>query len=324
MGLNMGSSRQEAEEAAAGWIARRDAGAWSDAEAESLQAWLDESPGNRVAYYRFNAAWQETGRLQALLGASSAAVAEAARAKRWSRPQMALAAGVVLAIGAALLLSQSPLLRGNVYSTAVGGLQTVPMADGSRVTLNTDSKLNVALGEFERHIELERGEAFFEVARDPARPFVVTAGSKRVVAVGTAFSVRREGEDLHVIVSQGVVRVESPGDRSISLKSLPAGSIVDARHDGILVRRQSIDEMEKHLTWREGLLTFRDTPLADAVAEFNRYNTRQIVIESPQIASLQIGGIFRATKIEPFVQLLQQGFPVRATVAHDRILLNSR
>jgi len=262
------------------------------------------------------------------------------------RAPWALAASVVLGLTLAVAvyeLERSPLNR---FSTVIGGLEAVPLADGSRVTLNTDSELQVSLEPTERVVSLNHGEAYFEVAQDKSRPFIVNAGHKRVIAVGTQFSVRRDGESVQVIVTEGTVRMEdrrarspssaqtsssfsrasadsvpteAPGSAEVVL--LPAGSVARAQADAVLVRNERPAEIEQHLSWRSGLLTFRDTPLADAVAEFNRYNARKIVIEDPSIATLQLGGIFRSTNIDPFIELLEQGFPVRATVEGNRILL---
>jgi transmembrane sensor len=230
----------------------------------------------------------------------------------------------VLTVGATFLIFENRLLPRNDYSTVVGGLEAVPMLDGSRVTLNTDSEIRVAVTEKERRVELKQGEAFFEVAKDPNRPFVVSVAGQRIVAVGTAFSVRRQGNDIRVIVSEGKVRVEVPGKDAALMEPVSAGSVVRTASNEVLIQKKPIAEIEQSLSWRSGLLTFRDTPLADAIAEFNRYNTRKIVIEDPEIAALQVGGIFRATNLDPFVHLLQDGFPVRATMEEDRIVLRSR
>lgn len=324
-------SREQVEQAAAEWIARRDTGSWSEADAAALQSWLAGSPSRRAAYYRLNAAWHEAGRLRALHTAglsrdeSDVAVDHMDRAvsgtqhRRWA---LALAAGLLLAIAGALLVFDDQIFHPNRYTTVIGGLQAVPMPDGSRITLNTDSQLRISLTENERRIDLDRGEAFFEVAKDPNRPFVVRAGNRRIIAVGTQFSVRREGDDVRVIVTEGTVRLE-PAAASTTPALLPAGTIARAEADNVLVQQQPIPEIEQRLTWRSGILTFRDTPLADAVAEFNRYNTRKIVIEDPAIAALQVGGIFRSTNLDPFVHLLEQGFPIHATPDGDRIILTA-
>jgi transmembrane sensor len=206
------------------------------------------------------------------------------------------------------------------------------MQDGSRVILNTDSALRIAVTDRQRRIDLERGEAFFEVAPDPKRPFIVQVGHGRVIAVGTQFSVRREDDRTQVIVSEGTVRFENDNlaraggsrDRAAANSSgllLPAGTIARTQSDDVLVQQKPAAEIEQSLTWRSGLLTFRNTPLADAIAEFNRYNTRKIVIEDPSIAALEVGGIFRSTNLDTFVRLLEQGFHIHATVAGDRIVL---
>jgi transmembrane sensor len=394
-------SREDAESAAAAWIARRDTPHW---DAAAFEGWLAESVSHRVAYYRLNAAWQEAGRLRILRGVDPATIEApvdtsvadspaisapdlanfsegvqglAGRSARQPRPferraPWVLAASVTLGLCAALgvyRLERAPTAR---FSTVVGGLEAVPLADGSRVTLNTDSELKVSLEPRERVVSLDRGEAYFEVAKDKSRPFIVNVGPKRVTAVGTQFSVRRDGDSIQVIVTEGTVRMEdrrarassasaqsptaaqvprstqtpaseqaatsssapgsaeavpqgspaslsSPGSADVIL--LPAGSVARAEADAVLVRNEPLTEIEQHLSWRSGLLTFRDTPLADAVAEFNRYNERKIVIEDPRIALLQLGGVFRSTNIDPFIELLEQGFPVRATQKGNRILL---
>jgi transmembrane sensor len=105
---------------------------------------------------------------------------------------------------------------------------------------------------------------------------------------------------------------------------LPAGSVASSESGAVLVKKADVTQIERHLTWRSGTLTFRDTPLADAVAEFNRYNRRQIVIEDPAIAAIEVGGVFRATNLEPFIHLMEEGFPVTVTEEGDRIVLRAR
>ena len=198
------------------------------------------------------------------------------------------------------------------------------------VTLNTDSQIRIALTDTERRVELRHGEAFFEVSKDPNRPFVVRAGDQRVIAVGTKFSVRREGDDVEIVVTEGKVRVEDgaagQGYRvggSADLFLTP-GSIARADDAGVLVQRRTLPEAEEHLSWRTGWLMFRNQGLADAIAEFNRYSARKIVIQDPAIASLKIEGNFRATNVEAFVRLLESGFPVRAEVRADQIVLTAK
>lgn len=212
------------------------------------------------------------------------------------------------------------------YRTAIGALDTIGLADGSRATLSSDSRIDVALSRAQRHVALEHGEAFFDVAKDPGRPFAVDAGARRVIAVGTRFSVRRDGPDLRVVVTEGTVRLESePVDgRTQPTTLLPAGSIALAGANGVLVRSGSIEDAERYVDWRNGYLVFRDTALSAAAAEFNRYNTRRLVIGDAAVGELRVGGNFRWSNAEVFVGLLEQAMPVRAERLPDRIVLHSR
>ena len=265
-------------------------------------------------------------------GMSSTPSPAAGRAKPLGLRQRTLAlagaAALLFAVGGGLYLALAP--NGERYATPVGGLASVPMADGSNVTLNTDSQIRIALTDTERRVELGHGEAFFEVSKDPNRPFIVRAGDKRVIAVGTKFSVRREGDDIEIVVTEGKVRVEDGAagqDSRVGGSAevfLTPGSIARADDAGVLVQRRTLPEAEEHLSWRTGRLMFRDQGLADAIAEFNRYNARKIVIQDPAIADLKIEGNFRATNVEAFVRLLESGFPVRAEVRADQILLTAK
>ena len=360
------------EEAAGNWFAKRESGEWTAVDQEHFEQWLNESPLHRVAYLRIEHVWERAERLRALGGSTpqvpppgkwvlspffeakgTVSSAEEARAKRFLSSArgygFAVAASVALAVAAAAAWYFSN--PGSYFRTPVGGLESVPLADGSRVTLNTDSAIRVTVTPHERGVELERGEAFFEVAHDPNRPFVVSAGRQRVVAVGTQFSVRRDGEDVEVIVSEGTVRLEPSelprgvqGDRKATLSSspgsrdsvpfgssgsaevvlLPAGSVAHAGDAGVLVQEESPAQAEESLSWRSGVLVFHDMTLAEAVAEFNRYNTRQIVIEDPAVAGLRIAGNFRATNVEAFVRLLEHGYPLRVEQQETQVVLKAR
>jgi transmembrane sensor len=261
----------------------------------------------------------------------------------------ALAASIALAYMATATWFYWP--AGPDYKTPIGGTASVPMADGSKVTLNTDSAISVALTENEREVRLDQGEAFFEVAHDPNRPFVVTAGDKRVIAVGTKFSVRRIGDDIRVFVTEGKVRLEEGGGsaRAFSKTSahasnshlharaedsraaadqepsgqflLAAGGVARTDGEGILVQQKPLAEVEESLSWRAGYIIFHESSLADAVTELNRYNVRKIVIEDPDIAEIKLSGKFRTTDFDAFVRLIEGGFPLHVRQSSDRIVL---
>jgi transmembrane sensor len=248
---------------------------------------------------------------------------------RSSWPRWAAAAVVLVALAAGLWIFLDSPFTGDRYSTPVGGLNDVRLVDGSHITLNTDTHLRVRLSQAERRIDLDRGEAFFEVAHDPARPFVVYAGDKRVMAVGTKFSVRRERDDVEVVVTEGKVKLAtadaSPsGSAGPPVTLLPAGTVAKTAKTAVLVHEESAPETEAHLSWRNGYVVFKDTTLEDAANTFNRYNTRQIVIGDPQIATVRIGGNFRSNNIESFLSLLKDGFPIIVEETEDQAILKAR
>lgn len=348
------------EQAASEWLARRYSGSWTGTDQCGFDRWLESSVRHRVAYLRLELIWQQTDRLRALgAGIDSDTPPPVGRwtltpffdgAQRLTPVherattirRYALAATVLLS---ALLGTTAYYFwpAGRAYQTDVGAVASVPLADGSKVTLNTDSSLRISLGEKERHVDLRRGEAYFVVTHDRSRPFVVEAGKKRVIAVGTQFSVRRKGDDLEVVVTEGKVRVEdetavdsgrvqdaSPAARAplrgIAMTHQPlyliAGEIARVTEGGVLVQAKAPSQLEEQLSWRAGVLIFRDRSLGDAVAEFNRYNDRKIVIEDPAVAALRIEGTFRATNVDSFARLLEEGYSLNVDEVNGRIVLS--
>ncbi|RXR06532.1 FecR family protein [Pseudoxanthomonas composti] len=356
---------REIERIASHWLARREGGQWDATAQQALQAWLEQDTAHRVAWLRLSAAWDEAGRLQALgaglprgqlpprgtwtgRGAAAtdasamppqapvgdawdlralrfAARAPTERRRRW--PQLLAATAAALGLLAIVFhAGLAPPPRTDTYASAVGDLRTQRLADGTDATLSSDSRIAVTLSAGERHVELQRGEAFFHAAKDPARPFVVAAGARQVVAVGTRFSVRRGQDELRVVVTEGLVRLQpSPGQPATAPTTLlPAGSIALVGPHGVLVRSPGVAEAERALDWRQGLLTFQDSTLAAAVAEFNRYNTRKLELGDAATAQLRVAGQFRWANVDAFVRLLEQGFPVRAERHKDRVVLRQR
>jgi transmembrane sensor len=348
----MGPHRQ-IEKAAAAWLVRRDREEWNKADQAAFQAWLSASTAHRLAFVRLQAAWQQAGRLKALaagttnggallpadqLGMPKPAKSPArlsrhedleksgARDPRRFRISVrrVLGASVAAACLAAAVVGWFAWPHQETsYRTAIGGMTAISMKDGSTVTLNTNSDIRVALSETERRVDLEQGEAFFEVAKDPSRPFIVRVGDRRVIAVGTKFSVRRESNHVRVIVTEGRVRVEhSEPQHPAEIALVSAGGVAVAGAAGVLVQDKSLSDAEERLSWRDGIVVFRETLLSDAVAEFNRYNTRQIFIEDPTLGSMRIGGHFRARNAEGFVRLLADAFPIRVEENESRIVLH--
>ena len=351
--------------AAAAWFAKHEGGRWSAADQATLESWLDSATAHRIAYIRIAAAWERAERLTALGAgvpagvipprdgwniASTQSVAAAdkgageiagevhgrplvasnpspirgrsARDRLLNRRLVFIAASLLLGAATVWYVSAS---RGTAYSTPVGALASVPLSDGSTVTLNTNSLVHVAYRAKERRVTLDRGEAFFEVSKDRSRPFVVEIGGGQVTAVGTQFSVRKDGNETRVLVTEGRVRIDRTDFRSGSGSAeVDAGSEAQLEQNSVRVDQPDSSRVEQHLSWRTGYLTFHDTPLPDAIAEFNRYHNRKIVMDDPTLAALRIGGRFRTTDAEAFLWLLQSGFPISVAQRDDRISLTRR
>ena len=369
-------SHKKSEDRAAAWIARRDSGEWTSADEAGLTQWLESSTANRVAFLRLESAWEEARRLKAL--GAGMRPREVPPVGRWrhthffsSRPAAEPSEGLVqpvesvdlsrqfepkrirwrfAAAAASVLLATGigsyALLHGrdgDRYSTPIGGIASVPLNDGSNITLNTDSDIRVHLTPTERRVDLGQGEGFFVVAKDPGRPFVVHAGNKTVTAIGTQFSVWRDGDDVRVVVTEGTVSVgatkEKLTHRTLSrphyadsdvlasgstmpeVARLPAGGIAHITDGDILIESASVPKAEELLTWREGYLTFHETTLAEAAEEFNRYNPHKIMIYDPEVAALRISGTFRPASYDAFVRLLEEGFSIHSKTTDESTVL---
>ena len=350
----------EIETAAAAWFAKRESGDWSAVDEEQLQAWLESSTARRVAFIRIITAWERSGRLSALgagvspgtipprdvwrfapvLNGKGALAGTSDSPERAESPRFrsllqfsqrvpamrqlpAIAALFLIAIAAGAVWYFSTD-HAHTYRTQIGAITTVPLADGSKLVLNTDSLIRINLDASSRRIILDRGEVFFDVSKDAARPFIVEVADKRVIAVGTRFSVRRDHDDIRVLVIEGRVRIERRGMAPSAETQIAAGSEARTAKTAILIDRPEPTRVEQLLSWRTGYLLFRDTPLTDAVADFNRYSTRKIVIGDPAIAGIRIGGNFRSGDSDAFIWLLQNGFPINVQQRSDRIILTKR
>jgi transmembrane sensor len=244
---------------------------------------------------------------------------------------LALGASVLLVLLTVVLWAFLP--AGTPYTTAIGGYQRIVLDDGSVLQLNTNTKLRVALTEVERRVQLDHGEAYFEVTHDVARPFIVRAGRRRIVAVGTQFSVRLESGDVRVSVTEGTVRLA--GDELVGEEGragpeapetsrtpdagadprrmhageavlLPAGTIVRIASAGTArVEHHPLPEVESQLTWRTGILVFHNQPLGEVVTEINRYNRRHFVIADPALATLSFGGNLKPTDPQSLIDALR-------------------
>ncbi len=313
------------EAQAASWIARCDArGSCEDAE---LASWLLADPRHRAAYLRLAEAWSRTerlARLRPMSGSVDADLLAPARpsARRMARPaaaRISLRAAAALAAAGAFLAwwGLSPHAGTRVYRTGPAGLSRVALPDGTVATLNAHTELRVHFLPALRAVTLVEGEAQFHVVHDSRRPFQVAVDGRVVRDVGTIFDVRRDdARTVEVLVTSGRVAVlpvgGEPSARRLPLRTLGAHQLAVLTAHRVTVRRASPQEMAQRLLWERRKLYFQGETLQQAVAEFNRYNYRRLVIDESSLARLRIGGNFRALDVHSFVAALARSFNIEA------------
>ena len=247
---------------------------------DHFRAWLQASPTHADA-------WRDLNRVDDLIGQALSA-AEAAPPPRRARPVTAMAM-TAFALAACLLLAFVPMLQAGLqadHRTTTAEMRRIVLADGSRVMLAPDSAITVSLGEGKRAVALLRGEAFFEVQRDPARPFTVVAGDSSVRVVGTAFNVRRLAAGAEVAVAQGAVQV-SRADTHVDLRP---GDSIDTSQGQHGIRSTLPTELVA--PWRHGQLVVKDRSVADVVDTLRRYHDGVIMLHGSTLAERRITGIF--------------------------------
>ena len=272
------------------WAAAIDRGLDSDEEA-MLAAWLAEDGRHRGALLRATAALSLLDRARALSGLSGDDDVPRRHWRRWAGGAMAAA------LVAGLSLGFWPD-RAERIDTRIGEIRRMPLADGSVALVNSGTTLRVAFTPAERHIDVSKGEAWFQVAHNPKRPFVVASGSYRVQAVGTAFDVRRDGEAARVVVTKGVVKIWSV-DSAEPPRRVSAGEWAVLHPGRMAVRAMEPQASDQQLAWREGRIVLDDMTLGQAVAEFNRYNNDKLEV-APQLAGRRVVGWFRIYDVDGF------------------------
>jgi transmembrane sensor len=319
--LSTSMNAKEITSLAATWIERSTREDWTEKDQTDLSAWLDKSSAHRIAYWRLDGAWNETYRLAALRSPRSEPEAEVKGRGFLSGLAIAATAVVIAIIGvAASLRFVEP--KTVTYATAIGGHKTVTLDDGSLIELNTATVLRVSDGG-QRKVWLDRGEAYFQVKHDPARPFVVMASGHRVTDIGTKFMVRRNTASLEVAVVEGRVRFDA-ADKPIQSATtlLNPGDVAVASAGSLSVINKPARILSDELGWRRGVLVFNHTTLAEAAAEFNRYNREKLAVFDPAVAHVTIGGTFQMDNIKDFVDLAQTVLGLRVEKRGDETVIS--
>jgi len=360
-------------EEASDWIVKNREGDLDVQEKKQFDAWLRESPQHLRAYLEMSAVWEDVGSLEPSLNASADELIACARAeenivplgsapslrtrvtsetirRKRTTPLRKVALYYALAASALLTLAGTWLCgQRNTYSTAVGEQRSIVLNDGSSVELNSRSRIRVRFSAAERDVDLIEGQALFRVAKNPLRPFIVSADGTHVRAVGTQFDVYRKTYGTVVTVVEGKVAVfgepylpsrtfnagkgsagvpfssrnqgastlplqgtaEGRGPRTGTGEALPSdsanGAIFLAAGEQVTVTPATAAPSPKRANlaaataWTERSLVFDSSPLIEVAEEFNRYNTRQLVIKDPELADIHVSGVF--SSVEPTLLL---------------------
>lgn len=317
------------------WFARRRLGLVKGKEQAEFEAWLADGQ-NEAAYRDLEEMSDDLGAVAATaevrqMRAAALALAPARRPP--ARTVWPIAASLLIALAAAGAWTLTTIGEGEPmaptgaeavqapavkrYVTKVGERLNVRLEDGSLVTLNTNSVMEVAFTPRRRDVRLLQGQGMFQVAKNAERPFVVAAGDRRVTAVGTAFDVRIDAGKVRVVLAQGHVVVDPIRPDGLA-RVLPALERVDLRPGEQLSKdvagpaTVSVADVDRALSWREGQVVFRDDDLAAAIKEMNRYSSTQILIEDPGVADLKISGVFGVSRPENFIAAVTAFYPLEA------------
>jgi transmembrane sensor len=349
------SSRARTREEAAAWLARVDRGLTAE-ERTALRAWLHAQQLNYRVFLEMASLWDEMDVLSELSDVFP--LDRSPRQQRrsalgtWS---LAAAAGVLLAalgwFGAEHLRAPAPGVETarNVserFRTAVGEYMAEQLPDGTVVTLNTDTSVDVVYSEARRDVFLRKGEAHFEVAHAPEWPFYVHVGGSVVQAVGTAFNVRLGAEGgIEVTVIEGKVQIGraeepgSPNDAQNVAVPLTQPSTWDATVvggqvavlDGAAAAKSAPQiaqiepvDIDIKLAWQRGMLVFRGESLGMILSEVGRYTTTQFVLADQDLAAIRVGGYFRAGDVDGLLLFLRENFQIESEPAdNDRVILRA-
>lgn len=306
------------QQQAARWFARLRADDVTERDRLQWQAWLAQDPQHRQAYAQFEALWSSLGDFAPMpevavkVRTAARGLDSPARVRplRWATAA-ALAIVAVLAGALFLRTAETPDIR---YATNLGERRSLQLIDGTRVDLDTNSALRVQFNEGERRIILDRGRAFFRVAHEE-RPLRVLAEGSSVRAVGTQFEVYRQGGMIDVALFEGRVELQSTqadGNPDEVLATLDPGQ--QARIAGNQVSFSQYPVQAGGLPdWLSGRLVFDDTPLSEAISEFNRYSNQPILLETPQLGKHRISGVFRSEATDGFIEALHEVYGIRSS-----------
>jgi transmembrane sensor len=328
---------------------------------ERFVTWLRTSPEHVRAYLELVALWEDASHydpartldVDALIAPARAATnvvaletaplvdrtpADPPKASPYSSLRNALryrlAAAAMVGGLAATIGAWFALHHDRSYATEVGEQRSIRLEDGSNVELNALSRIRVRFSDHERAVDLLAGQVLFRVAKNKDRPFVVVSGDTRVRAVGTQFDVNRKRSGTIVTVLEGRVAIvpqqgTTPG--SAAPLTAPAPMEIGAGEQ-VTVTARSVRPAQRAnvvmaTAWTQQQLIFESTPLPDVAEEFNRFNTRRLVIEGAELDDFHVSGTFSTVdpaSLQRFLRFLREQPGIEVLESGDQIVVTKK
>lgn len=334
------------------WLVEREEG-WQPGREREFNLWKAKDFRHEIALRELEISWDRLKQLRHLIDdptlrpnldiLSTGNRIERRRRKKLFAGAGSLAAVIALSIGLWTMVDEKEpatkeLSSPDFYSTTVNDYKQIVLEDGSIMEMNASTRVSISYLESRRQVHLLSGEAHFQVEKNPLRPFLVDAGSVSVKAVGTAFNVRYDSDEVQVLVTEGRVSVNAlPGkagdilpeaEVSWMFPELVAGdqATISIQGNHLIPLRSKVEteEFEEILAWKGPRLFFNGTPLEEAVRQFNEHNEIKVIIEGDALRKLSIGGSFLVEDVEAFVRLLAgDGSIVVERTGYDTVTLKS-
>jgi len=344
--MDLKERNEQVIDEASRWFIECRSGELDAADRREFVRWLKRSPEHVCAYMEISEAYSAVPEVQALQGPVLAQLTERLRARLENEPNVLpleqaqisvpasratpgprkalalrpiwIAATSVLCVATFLIWR---LVFQNTYATDIGEQRAIDLEDGSRVELNAGSKIQVRYSAHQRRIDLLRGQALFQAARDERRPFTVTSGETRVQALGTRFDVDRRASRTIVSVIEGRVALlaerdpvePAPSSGSAAPPAMPLPAAVPmllVAGEQAVITSNSAHKAEHanaaaSIAWTHGEVEFDQTPLGEVADEFNRHNRRILVIDGADLANLRITCVYSLDDADSLIRFLR-------------------
>ncbi|SEF96524.1 FecR family protein [Marinobacterium lutimaris] len=327
-------ARERLAEQAAYWCMRVDDGDLTADEQTSFQRWINSSPEHKAEYeamLEISALGDQLPPDFAPSAASSADLSRVSplpRALKRNKPfrfaQAAVAAGFIVLAGGIFGWNQGYVPNAYTRYSTDNELRVADLPDGSQVEINRNSVISFANFRDRRSVTLSRGEAFFTVEHDAEHPFIVHAGDRDMIVTGTRFNVWSYNGEVRVTLQEGAVRVQPQTNPESGSVNLEPGMQLVYTDDNLRSRVSPVD-VEEALSWVDGKLVLDDLSLREALPLINRYLEEPVVLASPEVAELRVGGIYNTANIEQLVRTLPRILPVRISQrGNDQLVISLR